>query len=198
MSPRRLVSTFPAPDEHVHTLYDNWETSVARFPHVPCLGSRRRDAQGELGPYTWLTYSQAGDIRTAIGSGLLQLGVQPKAMVGLYSVNSKGGCAVVGGAVGGWGVSGGGRVGVGPCVGVGCGGATLSEGAVSSSFATLLSIYHCPQNDPPLNTQYTCTLTRTRARRHARTEWVLLDAAAHAYSMTTVPLYDTLGPDAVE
>ena len=30
------------------------------------------------------------------------------------------------------------------------------------------------------------------------TEWALLDAAAHAYSMTTVPLYDTLGPDAVE
>jgi long-chain acyl-CoA synthetase len=29
-------------------------------------------------------------------------------------------------------------------------------------------------------------------------EWVLLDAAAHAYSMVSVPLYDTLGPDAVE
>jgi hypothetical protein len=89
-----------------------------RPPQVPALGSRRRDSKGELGPYTWLTYSQAGDIRTAIGSGLLQLGVQPKAMVGLYSVNSK--------------------------------------------------------------------------------EWVLLDAAAHAYGMTTVPLYDTLGPDSVE
>lgn len=25
-----------------------------------------------------------------------------------------------------------------------------------------------------------------------------MDAAAHAYSMTSVPLYDTLGPDAVE
>jgi hypothetical protein len=34
---------------------------------------------------------QAGDIRTAIGSGLLHLGVSPKAMVGLYSVNCKGG-----------------------------------------------------------------------------------------------------------
>jgi hypothetical protein len=29
-------------------------------------------------------------------------------------------------------------------------------------------------------------------------EWVLLDAAAHAYSMVVVPLYDTLGPDAAE
>lgn len=118
LSPRKLISTFPAPDEHVHTLYDNFETAVSRFPHVPALGSRKRDAKGELGPYTWITYSQAGDIRTAIGSGLLQLGVGPKAMVGLYSVNCK--------------------------------------------------------------------------------EWVLLDAAAHAYGMTSVPLYDTLGPDAVE
>ncbi|KAI8468294.1 MAG: hypothetical protein J3K34DRAFT_427744 [Monoraphidium minutum] len=117
-SPRKLVATFAQPDEHVHTLYDNWETAVARFPHVAALGSRKRDSKGELGPYTWLTYSQAGDIRTAIGSGLLHLGVGPKAMVGLYSVNCK--------------------------------------------------------------------------------EWVLLDAAAHAYSMTSVPLYDTLGPDAVE
>lgn len=29
-------------------------------------------------------------------------------------------------------------------------------------------------------------------------EWVLVDAACHAYGMVTVPLYDTLGPDAVE
>lgn len=34
LSPRRLVTTFAPPDEHVHTLYDNWETAVARFPHV--------------------------------------------------------------------------------------------------------------------------------------------------------------------
>lgn len=65
-----------------------------------------------------LKSSQAGDIRTSLGSGLLQLGIAPKSMLGLYSVNCK--------------------------------------------------------------------------------EWVLLDAAAHAYSMVSVPLYDTLGPDAVE
>lgn len=29
-------------------------------------------------------------------------------------------------------------------------------------------------------------------------EWILLDSAAHAYSMISVPLYDTLGPDAVQ
>eukprot|EP00775_Hariotina_reticulata_P005555 gene5555-5792_t len=117
-SPRKLISTFSAPDDNVFTLYDNWETAISRFPHVPALGWRKRDANGNLGPYTWITYSQAGDIRTSLGSGLLQLGISPKSMLGLYSVNCK--------------------------------------------------------------------------------EWVLLDAAAHAYSMTSVPLYDTLGPDAVE
>lgn len=83
------------------------ETHPQRPPH-----NRRRPPPPPHRP------RQAGDIRTAIGSGLLQLGAAPGAMVGLYSVNCK--------------------------------------------------------------------------------EWVLLDAAAHAYSMTTVPLYDTLGPDAVE
>lgn len=29
-------------------------------------------------------------------------------------------------------------------------------------------------------------------------EWVLLDAAVHSYSMVSVPLYDTLGPESVE
>ena len=33
------------------------------------------------------------------------------------------------------------------------------------------------------------------AQRCLVIEWVLLDAACHAYSMVTVPLYDTLGPD---
>ena len=28
-------------------------------------------------------------------------------------------------------------------------------------------------------------------------DWVLVDAACHAYSMVSVPLYDTLGPEAV-
>lgn len=31
---RKLVCNFEAPDDDVYTLYDNWEKSVARFPHV--------------------------------------------------------------------------------------------------------------------------------------------------------------------
>lgn len=60
------------------------------LPQVPFLGSRKRDDKGKLGSYTWMTYAQAGDVRTSIGSGLLQLGLGHKAAVGLYSVNCKG------------------------------------------------------------------------------------------------------------
>ena len=31
-----------------------------------------------------------------------------------------------------------------------------------------------------------------------RADWVLVDGACYAYSMVTVPLYDTLGADAVQ
>ncbi|GLC49640.1 hypothetical protein PLESTB_000270300 [Pleodorina starrii] len=116
--PFQLVSTFPPPADHVRTLYDNLEWSAAKFPHMPYLGTRTRDDKGRLGQYTWMTYAQASDVRTALGSGLLHLGVAPGAAVGIYSANCK--------------------------------------------------------------------------------EWLLFDAALAAYSMVSVPLYDTLGPDAVQ
>ncbi len=54
MSPYKLVSTFDAPDDHVHTLYDNWETSVSRYPHVrppplPLLMRTSRRVSGHEG-----------------------------------------------------------------------------------------------------------------------------------------------------
>lgn len=92
------------------------------LPYAGCVGALlpRVGCVISLLPYaaTERAQQQAGDIRTSLGSGLLQLGVSPKSMLGLYSVNCK--------------------------------------------------------------------------------EWVLLDAAAHSYGMVSVPLYDTLGPDAVE
>ncbi|MEW5312614.1 MAG: hypothetical protein WDW38_004237 [Sanguina aurantia] len=116
--PYTLMSSYAAPDDHVRTLHDCMENSISKYPYTPFLGTRVRDNKGKLGAYTWMTYNQAGDTRTAIGSGLLQLGISPRQAVGLYSVNCR--------------------------------------------------------------------------------EWVLMDTAFHAYSMVSVPLYDTLGPDAVE
>ncbi|GMH39572.1 hypothetical protein BSKO_07470 [Bryopsis sp. KO-2023] len=118
LSPHKLVTTYRAPDDNILTLHDNLETSISRYPAEPYLGSRERFPDGGYGEYKWSTYSEVGERRTAIGSGLVRLGLNPHSTVGLYSIN-------------------------------------------------------CP-------------------------EWVLLDAAAHAYSMISVPLYDTLGSDAVQ
>eukprot|EP00798_Chlamydomonas_sp_ICE-L_P031766 gene31766-6963_t len=92
-------------------------TSDGRWD-MPFLGTRKRDDKGKLGSYQWMTYSQVGDARTSIGSGLLELGVNPKCSMGIYASNCR--------------------------------------------------------------------------------EWVIVDGAMHAYSIVSVPLYDTLGPDVVE
>jgi hypothetical protein len=38
VSPERLIETFPAPDDHIRTLYDNLESSIAKYPNV-CASS---------------------------------------------------------------------------------------------------------------------------------------------------------------
>mmetsp|Transcript_3549 Transcript_3549/g.8031 ORF Transcript_3549/g.8031 Transcript_3549/m.8031 type:complete len:561 (-) Transcript_3549:609-2291(-) len=86
-SPHRLVEGLAAPFAHVRTLYDLLESSLTRFSNERYLGQRVEDANGNPGKYTWLTYSQIGEARTALGSGLLHLGVQPGSNVGIYSVN---------------------------------------------------------------------------------------------------------------
>ncbi|KAL4422662.1 hypothetical protein ABPG75_008859 [Micractinium tetrahymenae] len=118
LSPHRLVDTFAPPHDDIHTLYDNLESSIAEYGESPYLGHRTTDAKGQPGPYVWRTYAEVGEVRSAIGSGMLHLGVPPGSSVGLYSVNTP--------------------------------------------------------------------------------EWGLVDAACHAYSMVSVPLYDTLGPDTVK
>jgi long-subunit acyl-CoA synthetase (AMP-forming) len=37
-----------------------------------------------------MTYREAGEARTAIGSGLVHLGVTPGSTIGIYSINSVG------------------------------------------------------------------------------------------------------------
>lgn len=52
------------------------------------MGTRSRKKNGTWGSYTWQSYSQVAERRTAIGSGLCALGVAPDAHVGLFGVNS--------------------------------------------------------------------------------------------------------------
>lgn len=117
-SPDKLIYGFDPPDDGIRTLHDNWEHAVHAFSKEWFLGTRAVDSTGKAGPYHWMTYSQAGEARTAIGSGLVKLGITAGQSVGLHSVNCR--------------------------------------------------------------------------------DWVLVDGACHAYSFIAVPLYDTLGADAVQ
>jgi len=52
-----------------------------------CLGWRTVDAEGKAGPYQWLTYTQTVNRARNVGQGLLTLGIQKGANVGIYAIN---------------------------------------------------------------------------------------------------------------
>lgn len=54
----------------------------------PYLGTRQRTKKGALGGYAWQSFAQCSARRSAIGSGLLALGVPAAAYVGLFGINS--------------------------------------------------------------------------------------------------------------
>ncbi|EPS73036.1 hypothetical protein M569_01718, partial [Genlisea aurea] len=113
-SPLKLVTRFSDhPD--IATLHDNFVHAVNDFRDYKYLGTRVR-IDGTVGEYKWMTYGEISSARTAIGSGLYQMGIKPGACIGIYFIN--------------------------------------------------------------------------------RPEWMVVDHACAAYSLISVPLYDTLGPDA--
>ncbi|XP_044500079.1 long chain acyl-CoA synthetase 6, peroxisomal-like isoform X1 [Mangifera indica] len=115
-SPLKLVSRFT---EHpkIATLHDNFVHAVNTFRDNRYLGTRVR-GDGTVGEYKWMTYGEAGNARTALGSGLIYHGIPKGSCIGIYFIN--------------------------------------------------------------------------------RPEWLIVDHACSAYSYISVPLYDTLGPDAVK
>ncbi|KAK8968350.1 Long chain acyl-CoA synthetase 7, peroxisomal [Platanthera guangdongensis] len=113
-SPLNLVSLYPGHPE-IRTLHDNFVYALETFRDHKYLGTRIR-ADGTVGGYKWMTYGEAGTSRSAIGSGLVDFGIQKGSCIGLYFIN--------------------------------------------------------------------------------RPEWIIVDHACAAYSYISVPLYDTLGPDA--
>lgn len=82
--PLALVDGYP--QANIKTLHDNFEFAVATYADEPCLGTRVRP-NGTVGKYEWISYKEAGQARTAIGSGLVQQGVPKGARVGLYFIN---------------------------------------------------------------------------------------------------------------
>eukprot|EP00271_Cylindrocystis_brebissonii_P017344 TRINITY_DN4485_c0_g1_i1.p1 TRINITY_DN4485_c0_g1~~TRINITY_DN4485_c0_g1_i1.p1 ORF type:complete len:707 (-),score=147.37 TRINITY_DN4485_c0_g1_i1:806-2926(-) len=83
-SPLKLVDSFP--EAHIRNLHDNFEHAVATYGSSPCFGSRVRP-NGTVGKYEWITYKEAGEARTAVGSSLAQYGIQKGDRVGLYFHN---------------------------------------------------------------------------------------------------------------
>lgn len=66
----------------VETCWDNWRTSVEQYPDNHALG-RVVD-----GAYSWLTYKEAGEQADAIGSAMVAAGVEPHGRCGIYGANS--------------------------------------------------------------------------------------------------------------
>ena len=64
--------------------------SPPRTLQLPYLGRRAVDRSGTPGGFEWMSYKEAGEARTAIGAGMVHLGIQPGSMVGIYSINSVG------------------------------------------------------------------------------------------------------------
>ncbi|KAJ2765747.1 medium-chain fatty acid-CoA ligase faa2, partial [Coemansia nantahalensis] len=72
----------------VNNLHDNFMRGLRLAgADAPCLGYRPRDADNKPGPYKWLTFGQVKARATAIGSGLVRLGLGPCASVGILSPN---------------------------------------------------------------------------------------------------------------
>lgn len=145
---------------------------------------------------------QASDVRTALGSGLLQLGLQPKAAVGIYAINSRGE---------GWGAGSG--VWTSPTCDPRRAPTAANTTCVSPTPVTVaLPSLDCTSNAHPLLPQARplkgppthiafaalCPPPPLPFLPTPTLEWLLYDSALHAYSMVSVPLYDTLGPDAVQ
>ncbi len=170
---------------------------------------------------------QAGDTRTAIGSGLLQLGLTPRSAVGIYSVNNKGGspplpsypavtcCLRASRAV------------TAPRARQRKSTRRSPRSTFTPCFTLCIAVHErrpraltCPSSERPCrvaavdsalhayahaahvitaqNTPHRPMPSAPTVHPHVLAEWLLFDSALHAYSMVSVPLYDTLGPDAVE
>lgn len=62
--------------------------SVRKYPENECLGWRVAGADGQPGPYKWLTYAQTAAKVENIAGGLAHVGLQPKGRVGVFGTNS--------------------------------------------------------------------------------------------------------------
>eukprot|EP00004_Rigifila_ramosa_P001964 TRINITY_DN1198_c0_g1_i1.p2 TRINITY_DN1198_c0_g1~~TRINITY_DN1198_c0_g1_i1.p2 ORF type:complete len:700 (-),score=161.39 TRINITY_DN1198_c0_g1_i1:20-2119(-) len=73
----------------IRTAYDSFSTAAKTHASKPMLGTREYLPGGKRGDYKWKTYAQIQQDVTALGSALVQLGLQRGARVGIYMINSE-------------------------------------------------------------------------------------------------------------
>ena len=84
--------------DQVDTMDKVWNTSVTKYGNKKCLGTRQVLGEEEekqdngkvfkklnLGEYQWVSYEDAHKISINFGSGLVQLGAQPKMPIAIYA-----------------------------------------------------------------------------------------------------------------
>ena len=73
--------------QDVSTCYELFQRSVKLYADRPCLGCRKI-VHGQPQPYTYITYREAGDRVSQIGSAMNFVGVKPHTKVGVFGANS--------------------------------------------------------------------------------------------------------------
>jgi long-chain acyl-CoA synthetase len=70
------------------TVYELLQLSQERHGNRPCLGTRVKSPNSDSSQYQWITYNTVFEMARHLASGLIKLGLQPGASVGIYAQNS--------------------------------------------------------------------------------------------------------------
>lgn len=69
------------------TCYELFHRSVQLYADRPCLGSRK-SVDGQAQPFTYMTYAEAGNAVSNIGSAMQAVGVNARGRAGVFGANS--------------------------------------------------------------------------------------------------------------
>ena len=73
--------------EGASTCYELFHRSVELYADRPCLGSRK-SVDGQSQPFTYMTYAEAGNSVSNIGSAMQAVGLKPHDRAGVFGANS--------------------------------------------------------------------------------------------------------------
>ncbi|EAS66934.1 fatty acyl-CoA synthetase [Dictyostelium discoideum AX4] len=74
-------------DDEIYTLYDSLVKSCKKYGERKCFGERKKDSNGNLGKFEWISYNTYLERCEYIQQGLCELGLKPKSKVGIFSKN---------------------------------------------------------------------------------------------------------------